>query len=142
LPDQVSLAVISAECVTTVPLVCPHGGTAAVTVTVAAPLLVASSELVAVIVYEPAATVVKTAVRPLAVSVPPVGAALHVTPPLHVDVALSVAVSAVLAPVFIAVGLAATPTPLTAHAGGFGVLAALPDPHDCTNMAIVPKPNP
>jgi hypothetical protein len=58
---------------------------------------------------------VNVAVRPLAVSVPPDGATLHVTPPVHAELALSVATSDDVAPMFIVVGLALTVTPLTVH---------------------------
>jgi hypothetical protein len=132
---------MSAECVATVPLAWPHGGTALVTVTVAAPLLVASSVLVAVIVNEPAAVDVKDAVRPLGVSVPPAGVAFHVTARVQEEVALTVAVSEVAAPVFIVVGLATTVTPVTVQAGGLGVLAVLPLPHpESKSTVTVPAP--
>jgi hypothetical protein len=81
---------------------------------------------------------VKVAVRPLGVRVPPAGVALHATPLVQDELALTVAVSVEVAPLFIVVGLAATLTPLTVHAGGFGVLAVLPEPHDCRSTSIVP----
>jgi hypothetical protein len=73
--------------------------------------------LVALMVYVPAAVVVKVAERPLAVSVPADGVALQVTVPVHDELALSVAVSVDVAPVFIVVGLALTVTPVTVQVG-------------------------
>ncbi|MGH7619524.1 MAG: hypothetical protein ACREPM_20095 [Gemmatimonadaceae bacterium] len=124
-PAHVSLAVMFAECVTFVPFAWPHGGAACVTVTVAAPLFVGSSLLVAVIVYVPGVVAVNAAVRPLGVNVAPLeGAAFHVTPPVHEAVTLRVAVSVAATPVFTVAGLALALTLVTVHLGG--VTLALP----------------
>jgi hypothetical protein len=89
-------------------------------VTVADPLRVASSELVAVTVYTPAAGALKVAVGPLGVSVAPAGVAVHVTPPPQAEFALTVAVRVTVAPTATVDWSALTVTPVTLHVGGFG----------------------
>jgi hypothetical protein len=116
-PDQVSLAVTFPVWVTTVPSVWPHAVAIAVTVTATVPLFVGSAVLVALMVYVPAAGAVNVAVRPLVASVPPAGVALHVTPPVHDALALSVATNDEVAPVLTVDGLALTVTPPTVHVG-------------------------
>jgi hypothetical protein len=105
-----------------------------VTVTVAEPVLVGSAVLVAVIVYDATVDEPKVAVKPLAVSVPPVGVALHVTPVEQLAVALTVAVSDTVAPAFTEAGFALTLTLLTVQGGVPGALLL---PHAaCTSADI------
>jgi hypothetical protein len=115
-PIQVSSVVTLVACVVIVPFAWPHvAAETAVTVTAADPLFVGSAALIAVIVYMPALAAVNVADRPLGVSTPPAGDALHVTPPAHDVLALSEAVSVEVAPVLTVAGLALTATPLTVH---------------------------
>jgi hypothetical protein len=66
------------------------------------------------IVYAPGTEPVNVAVRPLVVSVvAPDGVTLQVTPPVHCDVALTVAVTVTAAPGFTMIGLALALTLLT-----------------------------
>jgi hypothetical protein len=78
----------------------------------------------------PALAALKVADRPLGVSVPPGGDALHVTPPVHDAPALMEAVTVEVAPVFTVAGLALTATPLTTHVvEPEGELVVPLDPH-------------
>jgi len=127
-PAHVSFALMFDVCVTVVPFAVPHASVAAVTVMTTEPVFVASAVLVAVIVNVPGFEEMNTAVSPFEITEPPL--VLHVTPVSQLELALTVAVRLLGAPVAMAAALAVTETPLTVQVGGVVVVVdALSEPH-------------
>jgi hypothetical protein len=109
-PAQVSLALMLLVWVTTVPVAGAQLA-APVTATVVLPERVGSATLVAVMVYVPAAVLLKAAVFPSGESVPPV--ALQDTAVEHGPLEVTVAVRLAVPPAAMVEGFAATETPAT-----------------------------
>ncbi|HEY5248885.1 MAG TPA: hypothetical protein VIJ15_10620 [Dermatophilaceae bacterium] len=102
----------------------------------AVPLRLLSAVLVARIMYVAGLAAVKVAVVPLGVSVP-VGVALHVTPPVQLLEASTVAVSVEVIPATMNAGLTVTVTLMTVHGGG--ALPLLPPQRASSSRARAAK---